>query len=180
MLFSYCFNFFVAMIAMFIISCQRRVQSEADRRIISEVVSEIHNPWFANHVCRLSGAQLRKAQLLSPQHEKNVGDLSLVPFDRTKMINYSRFFFLLFFLHTPFYHARSLSAGLFFMLASLQMYKINMALSAGVGGEQAGGRVAVGVKGQDVAEERLGSIDVVGCGSWQMGGGCMRRSAWLL
>lgn len=85
------------MIAMFIISCQRRVQSEADRRIISEVVSEIHNPWFANHVCRLSGAQLRKAQLLSPQHEKNVGDLSLVPFDRTKMINYSRFFFLLFF-----------------------------------------------------------------------------------
>jgi hypothetical protein len=54
------------------------------------------------------------------------------------------------------------------MLASLQMYKINMALSAGVGGEQAGGRVAVGVKGQDVAEERLGSIDVVGCGSWQM------------
>ena len=55
-----------------------------------------------------------------------------------------------------------------FILASLQMCKIHMALSAGLGGEQAGGRVAVGVKGEDVAEERLGSIDAVGCGGWQM------------
>ena len=54
------------------------------------------------------------------------------------------------------------------ILASLQMCKVDMALSAGMGGEQAGGRVAVGVKGEDAAEERLGSIDVVGCGGWQM------------
>ena len=49
-----------------------------------------------------------------------------------------------------------------FILASLQMCKIHMALSAGVGGW------LWGVKGEDVAEERLGSIDVVGCGGWQM------------
>ena len=42
------------------------------------------------------------------------------------------------------------------------------AIKCGGGGEQAGGRVSVGVKGEDVAEERLGSIDVVGCGGWQM------------
>jgi hypothetical protein len=49
----------------------------------------MHNPWFANHVYGLSGAQLRKVQLVSPQHRKIASDLSHVPFDHTNHV-YSR------------------------------------------------------------------------------------------
>ena len=89
---------------------------------------------------------------------------------------------LYFLFHTPFYRARSLSAGLFLYWSVSRCagwadcsytgqspdVQNRHGIKCGDGGEQAGGRVAVGVKGEDVAEERLGSIDVVGCGGWQM------------
>ena len=45
------------------------------------------NPWFANQVYGLSGAQLRKTQLVSPQHQKIATDLLHVLSDHTKHVN---------------------------------------------------------------------------------------------
>jgi hypothetical protein len=54
-------------------------QQKQEDESSSEVASKMHNPWFANHVCGLSGPQLRKVQLVSPQHRKIASDLSLAP-----------------------------------------------------------------------------------------------------
>lgn len=81
-----------------------------------------------------------------------------------------------FFLHTLFYRAGSLSAGPFFYWQFSKCAGWAASLHTGQSPHVqkshcikcGGGGGAGWWEGEDVAEERLGCIDVVGCGGWQM------------